>query len=1222
MNRLFTALAVALFLVCSVSAQVAVAPAEYPKLQFFTLSGTPCAACTISTYAGGTTTPLATYVDSTGTVRNPTTITLNSAGYPPNQIWLAAGNYKFVLKDALNVTIYTVDNINSLAGVARTNVANTWIPLQTFSSGITGTGTTGTLTLGPGALGANVYTGLQTFNGGISGSGSLGAFTLGAGALGPNTWTGQQTDTLSHIFNNGFTAPNLYYDPAVKHLKTWQRTYGTFDSAAAASISASDYAEPATQVEGFAAQSQLSSYASRDSVGLYVQNIAPPIYLSTANTTFTATSVTSSDFASISTTAKVGMIIDVQGSPVISGIISSINGNTYNVGAWYKVDGSLGIQTPSNGATAIVNPATTVWAFNSLSACGTAGYATKCVGGEIDLSIQKVGAGANSLGLSIVNTAGSTESPYAAVNTVGNFTRGFVANQGGAGVMTYGFQGTNAVTTNFLATQTGQTNTNYISQNASAGFNSQGDATALLIDDATINAILVRQSAVSKFAVSNAGNLTLPITGTTQCLHVNSAGAVSGTGVDCGVGGGGGLADPGSNGIIKRTALNVTAAALAADAISLWSGTCNASSFLRGDGTCAAPAGSGNTTSTALTTGAIPKASGANAIVNSSIDDGVTTANTVTSSASNGIAAQKFTSTAANGGIDMTEGTGAGISAAAGHDICWADSTAHRQVCNNNNGGNKQPVLAGVDINTSDQVTATHLVSALPAAQGGLNANAAAFTGVLREASGTASASELSGDAVTSGSNVVVVGKVNGTSVPVNSAADQTLVTSASATGSWAAVPNCGDASHGLAYSTSTHTYSCQSITGAAGGMADPGANGIMKRTALNTSAAATGHDAALIVTCVSASASGTAYTCSTSPTFTPATGDRVLFKADVANTASATLNVNASAAATIKKQGGGTNLVANDLLIGTWSELVYDGTNWQMQGQIGNAPAGGGSLTVNGAGAATNLSDSTPAVPIPTIQGNVKFQTSTTNASAYVSGFQRSTAERRTGGCVFSGAGSSMTILGTDQCLSQNGTTSAVAAVDPPYQTETCAASANSFCNWVGDNVWHFGQNIDFYASFRTSALPTGATGERIWVAIHDTSSSSNLNGDTPNGNIAGFRYNSTTNSNAGETGGNWSCYLGTSNVNFTVSNSGIAATATTFYRFRVVEDVANNTYHFYIGTGGSALTEVCAGMSQTNRPVSATNLVRWFAGAVTLSTTQLVPGLSEVRISQDPKL
>jgi hypothetical protein len=107
-------------------------------------------------------------------------------------------------------------------------------------------------------------------------------------------------------------------------------------------------------------------------------------------------------------------------------------------------------------------------------------------------------------------------------------------------------------------------------------------------------------------------------------------------------------------------------------------------------------------------------------------------------------------------------------------------------------------------------------------------------------------------------------------------------------------------------------------------------------------SSAATADTFSATLKCAAASASGTAYTCTSSPSFTPAAQDAILFKADVANTGSATLNVNSSSAKTIKKQGGGTNLVANDLLAGQWVTLVYDGTNWQMEGQSGNASAGG----------------------------------------------------------------------------------------------------------------------------------------------------------------------------------------------------------------------------------------------------------------------------------------
>lgn len=74
----------------------------------------------------------------------------------------------------------------------------------------------------------------------------------------------------------------------------------------------------------------------------------------------------------------------------------------------------------------------------------------------------------------------------------------------------------------------------------------------------------------------------------------------------------------------------------------------------------------------------------------------------------------------------------------------------------------------------------------------------------------------LLGD-VTGTQNATVVAKIDGTSIPVNSAADQTIITTAAATGSWASVPLC---TTGLTYSTATHLFGCASgsPSGAAGG--------------------------------------------------------------------------------------------------------------------------------------------------------------------------------------------------------------------------------------------------------------------------------------------------------------------------------------------------------------------------------------------------------------------
>jgi hypothetical protein len=67
---------------------------------------------TIESYAGGTTTPLATYTDSTGGVTNANPIVLNAAGRDTGGIWITSGvAYKFILKDANAITIDTIDNV-------------------------------------------------------------------------------------------------------------------------------------------------------------------------------------------------------------------------------------------------------------------------------------------------------------------------------------------------------------------------------------------------------------------------------------------------------------------------------------------------------------------------------------------------------------------------------------------------------------------------------------------------------------------------------------------------------------------------------------------------------------------------------------------------------------------------------------------------------------------------------------------------------------------------------------------------------------------------------------------------------------------------------------------------------------------------------------------------------------------------------------------------------
>src|SRR6185437_259164 len=109
---------------------------------------------------------------------------------------------------------------------------------------------------------------------------------------------------------------------------------------------------------------------------------------------------------------------------------------------------------------------------------------------------------------------------------------------------------------------------------------------------------------------------------------------------------------------------------------------------------------------------------------------------------------------------------------------------------------------AATQINLVSQVRGV-----LPIANGGTNTGST-LTGLVRGGA-SYTAAELSGDATTSGSNAVTVAKINGTTVPVNAAADQTVVTTASAVAAWASIPNCTGA---LQYSTTTHSFSCGGV--------------------------------------------------------------------------------------------------------------------------------------------------------------------------------------------------------------------------------------------------------------------------------------------------------------------------------------------------------------------------------------------------------------------------
>lgn len=122
------------------------------------------------------------------------------------------------------------------------------------------------------------------------------------------------------------------------------------------------------------------------------------------------------------------------------------------------------------------------------------------------------------------------------------------------------------------------------------------------------------------------------------------------------------------------------------------------------------------------------------------------------------------------------------------------------------------------------------------------------------------------------------------------------------------------------------------------------------------------------VLDCADTSGSGTAQSCNTTPSFTPVAGSCIVYTSTSANSgAGLTVNVNSLGATSVAKWQTTTTLSANDLRANTQVQMCYDGTNWEM-GPIGNAPSG----SVSSVSGTTNQIDSTGGTtPVLSLDAN-----------------------------------------------------------------------------------------------------------------------------------------------------------------------------------------------------------------------------------------------------------
>jgi hypothetical protein len=138
------------------------------------------------------------------------------------------------------------------------------------------------------------------------------------------------------------------------------------------------------------------------------------------------------------------------------------------------------------------------------------------------------------------------------------------------------------------------------------------------------------------------------------------------------------------------------------------------------------------------------------------------------------------------------------------------------------------------------------------------------------------------------------------------------------------------------------------------------------------------------VLTCADSSGSGTAQSCTTSPSFTPAANDCIVYTTTTSNTGALTINVNSvGAKSAVKWQG--TALAAGDVPANKPVLACYDGTNWNLS-TIGNVPSGGGgSETTNSQSNLAVTSTGDQLVTILTPGSNGLYRVSVTAACTTV---------------------------------------------------------------------------------------------------------------------------------------------------------------------------------------------------------------------------------------------
>lgn len=234
----------------------------------------------------------------------------------------------------------------------------------------------------------------------------------------------------------------------------------------------------------------------------------------------------------------------------------------------------------------------------------------------------------------------------------------------------------------------------------------------------------------------------------------------------------------------------VNTAAASADVVSLWAGSCSVSNFLRGDGTCAIPTGTGVTSVGASFAGSWYTVTGSPVTSTGTLAFGLTT----------GLTANQFLATpnGSTGTLALRSIVGADIPAI---NLATSGNGGVTGILLGTNGGTSNGFFSVTGPTTAlrtftfPNASATILTTnaAVTVPQGGTGATAFTIHGVVV------------GEGTSALNGLAAMG------------ADTLLQGQAGADPASVSVNNCGSSTTALSYSTSTHTFGCQTISAGTG---------------------------------------------------------------------------------------------------------------------------------------------------------------------------------------------------------------------------------------------------------------------------------------------------------------------------------------------------------------------------------------------------------------------